>query len=50
MTKQMEMNYGELCGFFKEEKKRSGKVRQLQFNRWRKKYNTIPKCLRERSF
>lgn len=39
MTKQMEMNYGELCIFFKEEKKRSGKARQLQFKRWRKKYN-----------
>ena len=39
MTKQMEMNYGELCDFFKEEKKSKGKVRQLQFNRWRKKYN-----------
>ena len=39
MTKQMEMNYGELCAFFKEEKKRSGKIRQLQFNRWRKEYN-----------
>ena len=39
MTKQMEMNYGELCDFFKEEKKRSGRTRQLQFNRWRKEYN-----------
>lgn len=39
MTRQMEMNYGELCAFFKEEKKRSGRTRQLQFNRWRKEYN-----------
>lgn len=39
MTKQMEMNYGELCDFFKEEKKGKGKGRQLQFNRWRKEYN-----------
>lgn len=39
MTKQMEMNYGELCNFFKEEKKRRGKTRQLQFKKWRKKYN-----------
>lgn len=39
MTKQMEMNYGELCNFFKEEKKGNGKRRQLQFKKWRKKYN-----------
>lgn len=39
MTKQMEMNYGELCNFFKEEKRRNGKARQLQFKKWRKKYD-----------
>lgn len=39
MTKQMEMNYGELCDFFKEEKKGKGKGRQLQFKKWRKKYD-----------
>ena len=39
MTKKVEMNYGELCNFFKEEKKGKGKGRQLQFKKWRKEYN-----------
>lgn len=39
MTKTVEMNYGQLCEFFKEEKKGKGKRRQLQFDKWRKEYN-----------
>lgn len=39
MTKKVEMNYGELCTFFKEEKKGKGKGRQLQFKKWRKEYD-----------
>lgn len=39
MTKQTEMNYGELCDFFKEEKRGRGKQRKLQFDKWRKEYN-----------
>ena len=33
------MNYKDLCNFFKEEKKPTGKQRQLQFDKWRKEYN-----------
>lgn len=39
MTKKVEMNYRDLCNFFKEEKKPTGRQRQLQFERWRKEYN-----------
>lgn len=37
--KKVEMNYAELCNFFKEEKKAKGKSRQLQFDKWRKEYD-----------
>jgi hypothetical protein len=39
MTKKVEMNYKELCAFFKDEHKPTGKQRQLQFDKWRKEYN-----------